>query len=161
MAWQRTAPAVDEIAAPLKPGTSGTGLAMNTGNGPGILQHAPGCSLSPSGPVNVRLRSYVSGETMDIEPWGGSRVGRVSRRKAYGHGCVCALDSEWHRLLNKSVLGRTILLITFPSQLYFEENCIEQFWQYQESLNFPDFNVKKEKEGILHQVILHLTKIFE
>lgn len=117
-------------------------------------------ALSPSGPANVFAWLCVR-ENVDIESWGGGRVGRISRRKVHRHNCILAIDSEHHRLLDKSVPGRAILLIRFPAQLYPEDDCTEQFWQYQKPSDFLHFNIRKEKEGILHQVILHLTKIFE
>lgn len=159
MAWQWTAPAVDEIAVPLKPSTSGTGLAMNDGYGSGILQHTPGCSLSfrPCKRVFAWLcvRSKQGYWVLGRRQGGQNKQEESVRTQL--HLCL----SEQHRLLNKPVLGRTILLTRFPSQLYFEENCTEQFWQYQKPLDFLAFNARKEKEGILHQVILHLTKISE
>lgn len=163
MAWQWTARAVDEMAL-LKPQalawlwTIGTVLASCS-----TLRTAP----SPSDPVNVCLPGYVAGENMAIESWGGDRVGRISRKKRQNKQEERAWTwlhtglSEQHGLLNKSVFGKPILLIRFPSQLYFEENFIEQFWHYQEPLDFLDFHVRKEEEGMLHQVIFHPTKIFE
>lgn len=64
MAWHWTAPAADEIAAPLKPGPSGTSLALSNGNGSGILQHRS--ALSPLGPVKLCSPGYVPGGIMEL-----------------------------------------------------------------------------------------------
>lgn len=129
---------------------------MNDGNGSGILQQAPG---SCSGLQALHLPGYVSGENMDIEYWGGGRVGRTRTKKLHGHDCIQALVSTAD-YLNQYLVGH-FLIIRFPSQLYVEKNCMAHFWQYQELFNFLDFSMRKEKKGILNQVILHLTKISE
>lgn len=138
---------------------SGTGLAMNNRNSSGILQHTPGCSLSFR-PCKCVFAWLCGRRKHGYWVLGRRQVGQNKQEERAWTWLHPGL-SEQHRLLNKSVFGRPILLIRFPSQLYFEENCTEQFWQYQEPLDFLDLNVRKEKEGMLHQVIFHLTKIFE
>jgi len=62
----------------------------------------------------MHLPGYVSEDT-DIESWGGGRVGRISRKEAHGNDCICALVNSTH---NRSVFGRTLLLISSLSTLF-------------------------------------------